>query len=104
MHTSEIVFMYNKRIHVSATHVSNFREVIQRIKEFNKYTIIGHSRVETCKRIFYIKITLLVYICWHYRYIIYIYIYIYTGNIFIPYTSLQSTSFIDIVPTIIYFR
>jgi len=63
MHTSEIVFMYNELIHVSATHVSNFRELIQRIKEFKKYTTIGHNRVEMCKRICYIKTVLLVYIC-----------------------------------------
>jgi hypothetical protein len=55
MHTSEIVFMYNKIIHASATHVSIFREATQRIKELKSDTIIGHIRVETCRRIFYIK-------------------------------------------------
>ena len=32
MHTSEIVFIYNKLPHVSATHLAVFREAIQRKK------------------------------------------------------------------------
>jgi hypothetical protein len=73
MHTSEIVFMYNKLIHASATDVSIFREVIQRIRELKNDKIIGDNRVETCKRIFYTKNISLVCICWYYCYLLYIY-------------------------------